>query len=214
VIKLLIVDDHAVVRDGLAALVATAGDIQLVGQAAGGEQGILMAESLSPDVVLMDLSMPDVDGVAATRAINSGSSKARVVILTSFSERERIMDAIDAGAIGYLLKDAEPEELIRGVRAAAAGDSPFSPKAAGAILQLGRDRRAAVDELRPRERDVLLALCEGLPNKQIARRLGISEKTVKSHLTSIFQRVGVEDRTQAVLWAQRNGLVGMAPEGE
>lgn len=205
-IKLLIVDDHSVVRDGLSSLMSTVDGVDVVGKASSGRQGIEMAEQLRPDVILMDLSMPDVDGVAATRVIVSEQPSARVVILTSFSERERILEAIEAGAIGYLLKDAEPEELIRGIKAAAKGESPFSPKAAGAIVEMGRKRNLESEELRPRERDVLMALCEGLSNKHIAKRLGISEKTVKAHLTSIFQRIGVEDRTQAALWAQKHGI--------
>jgi DNA-binding NarL/FixJ family response regulator len=127
------------------------------------------------------------------------------VILTSFSERARILEAIEAGAVGYLLKDAGPDELVRGVEAAARGESPFSPKAAGVLLTLSTERRTA-DELTPREREVVALLGDGLANKAIARRLGISEKTVKAHLTSAFARIGVSDRTQAALWAKRNGI--------
>jgi DNA-binding NarL/FixJ family response regulator len=157
--------------------------------------------------------MPGMDGVDATRRINELQPGLPVVILTSFSEQSRILQAIDAGAAGYLLKDAEPEELLRGVRAAAAGEAPFSPRAAKALLTLGAQRQKAAD-LTGRERDVLTGVAEGLANKQIARRLGISEKTVKSHLTSVFQRIGVSDRTQAALWAQRNGVTGSAAAPE
>ena len=152
--------------------------------------------------------MPGIDGIEATRRIAaSAAGRAASCVLTSFSDRERILDAIDAGAVGYLLKDAEPEELVRGVRAAARGESPLV--AEGARRRSSRRaRRAARGELqRPREDEVLALLAEGLPNKLIARRLDISEKTVKAHLTSIFQRIGVTDRTQAALWAQRHRIV-------
>ena len=171
-----------------------------------------LAVALRPDVALMDLSMPVVDGVEGTRRIKAGSPGTPVVILTSFSERDRILAAIDAGAVGYLLKDVDPDELVRRVRSAAQGESPFSPKAAKALLSLGSQRKTA-DELTPREREVLGGLSSGLANKQIARELGISEKTVKSHLTSIFNRIGVRDRTQAALWAERNGLGQPPNEG-
>ena len=204
-IRVLVVDDHEVLRRGLTQLFESVDDVEVVGVAANGAEAVTVAVDTSPDVVLMDLSMPDVDGVEGTRRVLAASPKSVVVILTSFSERERIVDAIDAGAVGYLLKDADPDELLRGVRAAAAGDSPFSPRAARALLTIGV-QRGAVEGLTRRERQVLVALCQGSANKQIARLLGISEKTVKAHLTNIFARVGVADRTQAVLWAQRHGL--------
>jgi DNA-binding NarL/FixJ family response regulator len=164
-----------------------------------------MCEELAPDVILMDLEMPAVDGIEATRRIVSSPVDAAVVILTSFSDRERILRAIDAGAVGYLLKDAEPDELVRAVRAAAKGEAPLDPKAARAVLS-ARAGGSPADALSDREREVLAMVAEGLPNKLIARRLSISEKTVKAHLTSIFRRIDVTDRTQAALWAQRNGL--------
>jgi DNA-binding NarL/FixJ family response regulator len=204
-IRIVIADDHEVVRRGLEQLFIGVVDIEVVGQAANGAEAARLATVHQPDVVLMDLSMPEVDGVEGTRRIREAHPSLPVVILTSFSERDRILDAIDAGAVGYLLKDAEPDELLRGVRSAAQGESPFSPKAAKALLSLGSQRKVA-DDLTPREREVLAALCSGLANKQIARRLGISEKTVKSHLTRVFSRIGVQDRTQAALWAERNGL--------
>lgn len=204
-IRILVVDDHAIVRRGLTQLFDAVEDFEVVGAGANGAEGAELAAEHRPDVVLMDLSMPEVDGVEGTRRIVTAQPGTPVVILTSFSERDRILDAIDAGAVGYLLKDSDPDELLRGVRSAAAGESPFSPKAAKALLTIGSQRRAA-DELTPREREVLRALSTGLANKQIARRLGISEKTVKTHLTSVFNRIGVTDRTQAALWAQRHGL--------
>jgi DNA-binding NarL/FixJ family response regulator len=204
-IRILIADDHELVRRGLDQLFSSVDDIEVVGEATNGAQAADLAAVHHPDVVLMDLSMPEVDGVEGTRRIKAAEPDLPVVILTSFSERDRILDAIAAGAVGYLLKDAEPDELLRGVRSAAQGESPFSPKAAKALLQLGSQRKAA-EELTPREREILAALCSGLANKQIARRLGISEKTVKTHLTRVFSRIGVQDRTQAALWAERHGL--------
>lgn len=209
--RVVVVDDHAVVRRGLVELLSATDDLDVVADAADGEAAVeaVAAARPEPDVVLMDLSMPGVDGVEATRRIRRAHPSVAVVILTSFSEQARILDAIDAGAVGYLLKDAEPDEILRGVRAAAAGESPFSPKAAKALLALGGQRRDAA-ELTNREREVLACVADGLPNKAIARRLGISEKTVKTHLTSVFQRIGVGDRTQAALWAQRHGIGGPA----
>ena len=205
-VRVLLVDDHRLVRAGLESLLATAGDLAVVGSAADGAEAVALARETSPDVVLMDLSMPGMDGVEATRAIAAAHPDVQIVVLTSFSDRERILDAIDAGAVGYLLKDAEPEELLRGVRAAARGESPLHPKVARALLRSRSERRPAVAELTDREREVLSLVGRGLANKQIGRALGISERTVKAHLTSVFQRIGVADRTSAALWAQRNGL--------
>jgi DNA-binding NarL/FixJ family response regulator len=205
-IRVLIADDHEVVRIGLSRLLEATTDMELVGAAGDGEEAVALVAEHAPDVVLMDLSMPGVDGTEATRRIAAAHAGTRVVILTSFSDRDGILDAVDAGAVGYLLKDAEPEELLRGVRAAARGESPLDPKAAGALLSAVHDRRSAADELTARERDVLRLVARGLPNKLIARELAISEKTVKAHLTSVFQRIGVTDRTQAALWAQRHGV--------
>ena len=204
-IRVLLADDHDVVRRGLSALLEGAEDISVVGAAADGSEAVTLSRQQTPDVVLMDLSMPGVDGVEATRQVVAERPGAKVVILTSFSDRDRILDALDAGAVGYLLKDAEPDELLRGVRAAARGESPLAPKAAQAVLEARAESRPTAD-LTGREREVLELLAEGLANKQIARRLGIAEKTVKAHLTSVFQRIGVTDRTQAALWARRQGL--------
>ena len=164
----------------------------------------MLAAEHRPDVVLMDLLMPALDGTEATRRIVEADPGVRVVVLTSFSDSERILDALDAGAVGYLLKDAEPEELYRGIRAAARGESPLAPKVATEVLAARAAQRAG--GLTDRELEVLGLVRAGLPNKLIAGRLEISEKTVKAHLTSVFQRIGVTDRTQAALWAQRHGL--------
>ena len=203
-IRLLIVDDHAMVREGLAALFANVADVEVVGASANGEDAVRLTELHQPDVVLMDLAMPGIDGAEATRRIIRIEPSPNVVILTSFSEHDRILEALDAGAVGYLLKDAEPDELLRGVRAAAQGDAPFSPRAAKALLPgAGRSPLAKLTE---REREVLGLVGTGLSNKAIAARLGIAEKTVKTHLTSIFATLDVSDRVQAALFAKRNGL--------
>ena len=204
-IRVLLADDHAVVRSGLSQLLATVEDMEVVGAASDGAEAVTLALAQRPDVTLMDLSMPVMDGIEAITRVRAQDPAARIVVLTSFSDRERILDALDAGAIGYLLKDAEPEELIRGVRAAAAGDAPLAPKAASALLTARTEQRPAA-ELTPREREVLAALARGKANKQIARDLGISEKTVKAHLTRVFEAIGVTDRTAAALWAQRHGV--------
>jgi DNA-binding NarL/FixJ family response regulator len=205
VIRLLIADDHAVVRHGLAQLVATFEDVEVVGSAANGDAAVALCAERQPDVVLMDLEMPVLDGIEATRRIKAAQPDVAVVVLTSFSDRERILRALDAGAAGYLLKDVEPEELEKAIAAAARGEAPLDPKAARTLLS-ARSAAAPADALSDREREVLLMVAEGLPNKLIAQRLAISEKTVKAHLTSVFRQIGVTDRTQAALWAERNGL--------
>ena len=204
-IRLLIADDHAVVRTGLRHLVATFDDMELVGAAADGEEAVQLCGLYAPDVVLMDLEMPGVDGTEATRRIVAAHPTVAVVVLTSFSDREQILRALDAGAVGYLLKDAEPDELEKAIRAAARGEAPLDPRAGRALLS-ARAAASPADELSDREREVLLLVARGLPNKLIARDLGISEKTVKAHLTSVFRVIGVTDRTQAALWVERNGL--------
>jgi DNA-binding NarL/FixJ family response regulator len=204
-IRVLVVDDHGVVRAGLAELLGARDGIDVVGTAANGEEAIELAAAETPDVVLMDLSMPGMGGVEATRRIVGDNPRVHVVVLTSLSARERILDALDAGAIGYLLKDAGPDELLRGVEAAARGESPLSPKAAREVLGARSAQKPALD-LSPRELEVLELVGEGLSNKLIARRLEISEKTVKAHLTRVFAQLGVTDRTQAALWLERNGL--------
>jgi DNA-binding NarL/FixJ family response regulator len=204
-IRVVIVDDHAVLRAGLEQLLTGQSDLEVVGSAGSGEEAIELARELRPDVVLMDLQMPGVDGVAATREIVA-ERLADVLVLTSYSDAERIVGALDAGALGYLLKDADPEEVLTGIRAVARGESPINARAARELLGARRTTPAAAPELTPRETEVLVLVRQGLANKQIARRLGISERTVKAHLTSTFQRIGVVDRTQAALWAERNAL--------
>jgi Response regulator containing a CheY-like receiver domain and an HTH DNA-binding domain len=209
-IPVLIAENHSVVRAGLEGVLENADDIEVVGAAADGEEAVALARERHPAVVLMDLSMPVMGGIEATRLILDADPGARVVVLTAFSDRELILEALDAGAIGYLLKDTEPAELLNGIRAASRGESPLAPKAGRALLSSREDRRSA--ELSDREMEVLALVANGLANKLIARRLEISEKTVKAHLTKVFQRIGVSDRTQAALWAQRHGIG--APQAE
>ena len=206
--RVMIVDDHALVRQGLAALLAATDDLQVVASAPDGSSAARTAAAARPDVVLMDLSMPVMDGVQATRALLASCPTARVVVLTSFGEHSRIREALSAGAIGYLLKDAEPADVLRAVRGAAAGGAPLSPRAALALLPGSQPSGgASPSSLTAREQEVLRLVATGLPNKSVARRLEISEKTVKAHLTRIFAALGVADRTSAALWAQRHGML-------
>ncbi len=211
-IRVLIVDDHPLVRQGLTGVLAGAEDIEVVDAVADGALAADAAVEGRAEIVLMDLSMPGMDGVRATSEVLARCPDARVVVLTSFAERARVLAAVDAGAIGYLLKDTEPDDLIDAIRQAAAGNAPISPRAAVALLpQPGSARPAPSTSLTPREREVLTLVAVGLPNKSIARRLGISEKTVKAHLTRIFAALDLYDRTSAALWAQRNGLLDQDP---
>jgi DNA-binding NarL/FixJ family response regulator len=205
VIKVLLVDDHRVVRAGLEQLLGNVEGVTVVGSASDGSEAVDLTAELEPDVILMDLSMPKMSGVEAIRAITKARPETKVIAFTSFSDRNLILEAIDAGAIGYLLKDADPDEIVKGIHSASRGESPLAPKAAQAVLSA----RAQVEEveLSPREEEVLVLVASGKANKQVARRLGISEKTVKAHLSNIFHRIGVADRTQAALWAERRGLL-------
>jgi DNA-binding NarL/FixJ family response regulator len=205
VIRVLLADDHGVIRDGLGRLIGGLDDVELVGTAADGAEAVERAAALTPDVILMDLDMPRVDGIEATRRIVKAQPGVAVLVLTAFSDRGRILGALEAGACGYLLKDAASEDVADGIRAAARGESPLDPRAARTVLS-ARAEPDPLAGLSAREREVLDLLVEGLPNKLIARRLEISEKTVKSHLTRIFRELGVTDRTQAALWAERQGL--------
>ena len=206
-IRVLIVDDHPLVRQGLTGVLEAAPDIEIVGAVADGAAAADAAVEGRADIVLMDLSMPGVDGVQATGEVLARRPDARVVVLTSFAEHARVVAALEAGAVGYLLKDTEPDDLVQAVREAAAGNAPISPRAALALLPSRRERPSPSADLSPREREVLALVAVGLPNKSVARRLQISEKTVKAHLTRIFAALEVYDRTSAALWAQRNGLL-------
>jgi DNA-binding NarL/FixJ family response regulator len=201
--SVLLVDDHQLVRAGLSALVDSADDLEVVGQAADGLDAVRSALEVRPDVVLMDLSMPVMDGVEATRRLVADLPDVRVVVLTSFSDKDRVAEALAAGAIGYLLKDCEPAQLLSAIRSAALGHAPIDPRVAHALLpRRAEPAGVAASELSPREAEVLRLVAEGLANKQIARRLGITERTVKAHVGSVFRRIGVGDRTSAALWAR------------
>jgi DNA-binding NarL/FixJ family response regulator len=199
--RVLLVDDHAMVRTGITALLSVTDDLEVVGQAADGAAAVAAVAECRPDVVLMDLSMPGVDGVEATRRILAEHPQVRIVVLTSFSDRDRVSDALVAGAVGYQLKDCEPAELLAAVRAAAAGHVPIDPRVA-AVLLPRTDGGRPEDLISPREIEVLRLVAQGLANKQIARRLEISERTVKAHLGRVFRQIGVADRTSAALWAR------------
>ncbi len=182
-IRVMVADDHAIVREGLERLIGTADDLELVGMAADGAEAVELARERNPDIVLMDLSMAGMDGVEATRRIVAEHEDIRVVVLTSFGEEQRITDALNAGAHGYLLKHVDTDTLLAAIRSAHAGDVPLDPRAGRVLLEQKR-RQSSTDELTPREEEVLRLLGQGLANKQIARRLGIGERTVKAHLTA------------------------------
>jgi DNA-binding NarL/FixJ family response regulator len=202
-IREMLVDDHRLVRFGLASLLGAMADIEVVGEAADGADAIEVAREVGADVVLMDVSMPVLDGIAATRRLLADHPHLRIVALTSFVDDAKVGLMIAAGATGYLLKDCDPADLVAAVRAAARGEAPLDPRAAVALLPGHRvsDPAAA---LSAREQQVLSLVTRGLANKQIARSLGISEQTVKVHLGNVFRRIGVADRTSAAMWAREN----------
>lgn len=202
-ISILLADDHRLVRAGLAALLDTADDLHVVGQAENGQIAVELADELRPDVILMDLSMPVMDGVEATREILRSRPESIVVVLTSFSDQQRVAEALRAGAVGYLLKDCDPRDLLAAVRSAAQGHAPLDPRVARALLPTSEPESVA-DGLSARELQVLGLVSKGLANKQIARSLGISERTVKAHLGKVFRQIGVADRTSAALWAREH----------
>jgi DNA-binding NarL/FixJ family response regulator len=203
VIRVLLADDHRLVRAGLAGLLSTAADIEVVGEAADGRQAVELSAATEPDVILMDLSMPVLDGIEATRLILDRTPDIRVIALTSFGDRDKVSDMLASGAVGYLLKDSEPAELLAAVRSASAGGAPLDPRVAVALLP-NRQPVSVADQLSSREREVLVLASQGLANKQIGRALGIAERTVKVHLGNVFRRIGVSDRTSAALWARDN----------
>jgi len=208
-IRVLIADDHAVVREGLRTFLDLQDGIEVVGEAADGDEAIREAERLRPDVILIDLVMPRLDGVQAMRELRARVPRVRAVVLTSFLDDKHLLPAMRAGAAGYLLKSVQPQELARAVRAAVAGEALIDPAVAARLVETledGGDER--VEQLTPRERAVLALIGRGLPNKRIADELGIAEKTVKVHVSHVLAKLGVDDRTQAALFAVREGLVG------
>jgi two-component system, NarL family, response regulator LiaR len=208
-IRVLLVDDHAVVREGLRAFLELQEGIAVVGEAADGYEAIGAATRLRPDVILMDLVMPELDGVSAMRALRERIPETRVIVLTSFLDDDKLLPALRAGAAGYLLKNAEPQEVARAIRAARAGQALIDPVVAARLVETlaADDGEAPLDRLTPREREVLVLIGRGLPNKLIARELDVSEKTVKTHVGHVLAKLGVGDRTQAAVFAVRAGLV-------
>jgi DNA-binding NarL/FixJ family response regulator len=205
VIRVVIADDHAVVRQGLRTFLDLQDDIEVVAEAADGAEALAAAEEHTPDVVLIDLVMPNVDGIEAIRGLRERVPSARAIVLSSFIEDEKLLPAVRAGAAGYLLKDVQPQQLVEAIRTVHAGGALLHPKVASRLLE-----EMATDPLTPREREVLVLIGRGMANKVIARELSLSEKTVKAHVSSILAKLGVTDRTQAALYAVRAGLVGPA----
>jgi two-component system, NarL family, response regulator LiaR len=208
-IRVLIADDHAVVRQGLRTFLELQDDIEVVADVADGEAALRAAEEHEPDVVLMDLVMPGMGGVEAIRGLREARPEARVLVLTSFLDDEKLFPAVRAGAAGYLLKDVEPAELVRAIRTVDDGEALLHPAVAARLMEefAETERPAAEEALTAREREVLQLIARGLPNKLIARDLEIAEKTVKTHVSSILSKLGLTDRTQAALYAVRRGMV-------
>jgi len=206
-IRVLVADDHAILRGGLAAFLRAMEGMQLVGEAANGEEALRLARELQPDVVLMDIKMPVMDGVEATRAIRACCPRTQVVVLTSFVEDELVPHALEAGAIGYLLKNVSHQELAAAIRQAARGQSVLSPEATQALVEATVRKSPLIEALTPLEMQVLALMAEGLTNLQIGQQLGITESTIKSHVSTIIAKLGVASRTEAVALALRHGLV-------
>ena len=213
-IRVLVVDDHAVVREGLRTFLELQDGIAVIGEAADGEEAVRQAEALKPDVIVMDLVMPRLDGVGAMRELRRRLPSARVIVLTSFVEDERLLPAIQAGAAGYLLKNVAPPELARAVRAAHAGEAMIDPVVAARLVDAIAQPpgEPAAERLTAREQEVLALIARGYSNKRIALELGIAEKTVKTHVGHVLAKLGVSDRTQAAVHAVRTGLRGRTPQ--
>jgi DNA-binding NarL/FixJ family response regulator len=219
-IKVLIADDHPVVRQGLRTFLGIQDDIEVVGEAEDGTSAVTLAESLEPDIVLMDLKMPGADGVTALAELRARGVRARVLVLTSVTERGHVLPAVQAGAAGYLYKDVDPQALVQAIRAVHGGHVLFAPDAAEAMLRDGTagggaggdDRGLAA--LTEREREVLVHIARGRSNREIARALVVSEKTVKTHVSNLLMKLGVQDRTQAALYAVRHGVGTSGAAGE
>ena len=214
-IRVLIVDDHAIVRKGIRALLATEPGIQVVGEAQDGREAVAQAERLGPDVILMDLVMPVMDGLEATRCIAARQPEVHILVLTSFTGMDRVLPAIKAGALGYLLKDSGPEELVRAIHQVCHGDASLHPAVARQLLQeiksadASPDPRSRFDPLTDREKDVLRMVAQGWNNQDIAGQLEISEATVRTHVSHILTRLQLSSRTQAALYALREGLASL-----
>jgi len=206
-IRLLIVDDHSIVREGLRAFLRLQEGIEVIGEAASAGEAVSVAATSSPDVILLDLVMPEGDGIGAIRRLLEVAPGVRVLVLTSFADDAQIFAAIAAGAAGYLLKDVDPQALADGIRDVHAGRPALHASVAARLMRRSGSPRPTSDDLTARERDVLRLVVEGLANKQIAQRLGIGEKTIKTHVSRVLAKLGVTDRTQAAVLAIREGLV-------
>lgn len=210
-IKILIADDHHVVRRGLVFFLKTQKEIEVIGEAKNGQEAVDMTKSLNPDLVLMDLDMPIMDGIEATKQIKAILPDMKIMILTSFSDQDHVIPAIEAGASGYQLKDIEPDELVRSIKRIISGENQLHPKATTHLLShmtnKNREVKQPIDELTKRELDVLLEIAKGKSNKEIASALYITEKTVKTHVSNVLAKLNLQDRTQAALFAVKNGLI-------
>ncbi|PSL30600.1 LuxR family two component transcriptional regulator [Planomicrobium soli] len=205
--KVLIADDHHVVRRGLLFFLKTQKDIEVIGEAVNGKEAVEMAKELQPDIVLMDLMMPVMDGIQATRKIKEQNPHIVILMLTSFSDRDHVVPAVEAGAAGYQLKDIEPDELVASLRSLMRGENTLHPKATSELMKGPVEPPAhTVNLLTPREQEVLFELTKGKSNREIASALFVTEKTVKTHISNIFTKLGVQDRTQAALYAVKHGL--------
>ena len=205
-IRVLIADDHGVVREGLRTYLQLQDGLEVVGEAGDGEEAVREAERLRPDVILMDLVMPKLDGVGAMRELRERLPRTRVIVLTSFADDERLLPAVRAGAAGSLLKNVQPAELARAVRLAHAGETLLDPSVATRLVDAIAEAPAERAQLTPREEEVLALIARGLSNKRIAFQLGLSEKTVKTHVAHVLSKLGVADRTQAAVYAVRTGI--------
>ncbi len=207
-IRIVLIDDHAIVRKGLRAFLDTYPEIEVVGEASGGAEGVALVARVLPDVALMDLVMPEMDGIEATRQIKQVSPSTQVIVLTSYGEDERIFPAIKAGALSYLLKDVDPDDLVRAIKAARRGEATLHPSVAARLMQeLSGARSSPLDLLTEREREVLACIARGMSNAEIAEHLIIGERTVKTHVSNILSKLHLQDRTQAALLALRERLV-------
>jgi len=206
-IRVMIVDDHNMVRRGLVAFLKVKADLELVGEAGNGQEAIDLCEQAQPDVILMDLVMPEMDGTTATRIIRQRWPHVQVIALTSFQEKELVRDVLHAGAISYLLKNVSVDDLTEAIRAAHAGRSTLAPEAVQALIQLDSQEPAPGEDLTPREREVLALMVEGLNNPDIAERLSVSRSTARAHVSNILSKLGVSNRAEAIALALRHHLV-------